>query len=97
MTAVRFLAEAEYELSEAEEWYAKQNDSSASRFMDEIERGLTLIEERPLAWRLVGNGVRQFLLWRFPYGIIYRVTTDEVLVLAVPHLHRKPGYWRDRL
>lgn len=94
---VRLLAAAEHEVSEAENWYASQNADAAARFISELERGLSLIDERPMAWRLVDTGVRQFLLWRFPYGIIYRVTPDGILVLAVAHLHRKPGYWRDRL
>lgn len=34
---------------------------------------------------------------RFPYLIIYAVLPKELLVLAVGHQHRRPGYWRDRL
>jgi plasmid stabilization system protein ParE len=93
---IRFLSEAESELVEAENWYANNNEGVAARFIDEIERGLALIEERPLAWRLVDDNVRQFRLWRFPYGIVYRITDSGVLVLAVAHLHRKPRYWGDR-
>jgi hypothetical protein len=34
---------------------------------------------------------------KFPYGIVFRVHDGEIFVLAVMHLRRKPGYWKDRL
>ena len=47
--------------------------------------------------RFVGEGVRRCRMNRFPYGLIYAVDNGDILVLAVAHLHREPGYWRDRL
>jgi hypothetical protein len=29
--------------------------------------------------------------------LIYRVTESEIIIVAVMHLRRKPGYWRSRL
>jgi hypothetical protein len=34
------------------------------------------------------------VLNRFPYAILYRIASDEVQIVAVMHLHRRPGYWR---
>jgi len=57
----------------------------------------------PLAWPPCGAGgvsgadLRKCLLSRFPYMVIYAPLPDEVLVLAVGHQHRQPGYWRDCL
>jgi len=36
-------------------------------------------------------------LKRFPYGVIYAVKGDHILVIALAHLHRKPAYWSARL
>jgi hypothetical protein len=33
---------------------------------------------------------------RFPYGLVYQVIDDEILILAVMHLHRYPTYWDHR-
>jgi len=30
-------------------------------------------------------------------GVLYRELPEEVLILAVMHLHREPGYWKSRL
>jgi len=39
---------------------------------------------------------RRYLLRRFPYSIIYQVSTDELRVIAVAHQRRRPGYWAGR-
>jgi hypothetical protein len=39
---------------------------------------------------------RRLLGKRFPYAIVYRVSRDEIVVLAFPHLKQRPGYWRQR-
>jgi mRNA-degrading endonuclease RelE of RelBE toxin-antitoxin system len=33
----------------------------------------------------------------FPYRLIYGVDGEEVVVYAVAHVRRKPGYWRKRI
>jgi hypothetical protein len=34
---------------------------------------------------------------RFPYGIIYELSEDEIVIIAVAPLHREPEYWRSRV
>jgi hypothetical protein len=29
--------------------------------------------------------------------VVYTLEGDDLLVLAIAHQHRKPGYWRNRL
>jgi mRNA-degrading endonuclease RelE of RelBE toxin-antitoxin system len=41
--------------------------------------------------------IRRCLLSRFPYGIIYGIDDNTVIVIAVAHLHREPNYWMDRI
>jgi hypothetical protein len=42
------------------------------------------------------RGTRRLLLQRFPFSIIYRVESTWVLVVAIAHQRRRPGYWRRR-
>lgn len=41
--------------------------------------------------------IRRCRLRRFPYSEVYTQEGAELLVLAIAHQHRKPGYWRNRL
>jgi hypothetical protein len=40
---------------------------------------------------------REAILTRYPYSVVYRIDPDgNVLVVAVAHSSREPGYWQDR-
>ena len=32
----------------------------------------------------------------FPYAVLYSIEPDYILVVAVMHCRREPGYWRNR-
>ncbi len=34
---------------------------------------------------------------RLRYGIIYRFIDNQTQIIAIMHLHRKPGYWKSRI
>ena len=41
-------------------------------------------------------GTRRYLFSVYPYSLIYRVTDQEITIVAVAHAKRKPGYWMNR-
>ena len=41
--------------------------------------------------------VRRATVMRHPYVVVYSIHTDHVLVLAIAHTSRRPGYWVNRL
>ena len=43
------------------------------------------------------NDILVYRLKKFPFGIIYKIYKSELLIVAVAHHSRKPGYWEDRL
>lgn len=42
------------------------------------------------------RGVRIHLLRRFPYSVIYIIAPDEIIIVALAHHSRRPGYWGRR-
>jgi len=93
----RFLDIAEIELDEAIRWYDAQALGLGDAFLVEVLAAVHRITRYPRAWHVLRDGVRRCRLTRFPYGLIYTVDDNDILVLAVAHLHRQPDYWRDRL
>jgi hypothetical protein len=44
-----------------------------------------------------GDGLtRRALVARFPYQVVYRIRPGEIVIVAVAHLKRRPGYWKNR-
>lgn len=88
--------DAAEELRQAKRWYEAQRVGLGVEFADEVSRVLRATREAPDRHAFVEGETRRVLLKRFPYGIFYRVRGAELLVVAVFHLHREPGVWRDR-
>jgi len=84
------------EAADAYEWYTARNPHAAEAFMAEVDRAIERIAEAPARWPVHLHGTRRFLLRRFPFALIYRENPDTILVLAVAHGRRRPGYWRRR-
>ncbi|MBK8977219.1 MAG: type II toxin-antitoxin system RelE/ParE family toxin [Planctomycetes bacterium] len=93
---VVFHPDAVDEAAAAREWYARRSPQAASGFVAELDRAVGAVGEAPLRWPPGPSGTRRALLRRFPFGLVYRVGVEEVQVIAVAHLRRRPGYWRER-
>jgi plasmid stabilization system protein ParE len=96
---IRFLQPAEQELSEAVEYYEAQELGLGFELFEEVWAAIERIKQYPEAWQPVSPRACRCQTHRFPYGVIYQVRgeEDEILIVAVAHLHRKPGYWRNRI
>jgi len=96
MKPVIFLPEAEREMLEAAEYYESQASGLGVDYLSEVERTAQAISESPMGWPIVEGEIRRRLVQRFPFGVLYRIDPEEVVIVAVAHLRRKPGYWRKR-
>ena len=96
MREVTFHPEAEAELKSATSYYASESEKLGSDFGTEIERLVRSIQDNPLAGQLLDAKNRRRLCKRFPFGIIYRLSADEIFVVAVAQQNRNPDYWKTR-
>jgi len=87
---------AEAEVREAWLRYRASDPVVASRFMAALDRAIEQIADHPERWPLYLHGTRRHLLRRFPFSVVYRVEVRSVLVVAIAHQRRRPGYWRRR-
>lgn len=91
------LPEAEGDLEEAIDHYIEDATATvAAQLQREVQRVAALICEWPNLGHTVGTGARTFGLKRFPYQLVYRLTADAVVIIAIAHERRDPRYWRDR-
>jgi hypothetical protein len=66
------------------------------RLFTEVQRAERFVTQFPQASPEISPGIRKRLLWKFPYSLIYSVEDEVLLVLALAHHRRRPGYWLDR-
>ncbi len=97
MIGYRFLSPAEEEMSEASLFYDAASSGLGNDFLDDVQQAIDRLCEYPQAGKTVASSLRRMLLHRFPFSIIYSVETDVILVVAIAHHGRRPGYWASRV
>lgn len=93
----RFHPEAEAEFLDAVDWYAQHSFRRGLDYTDEIRGSINEICDEPFIWAFFEGDCRRVLTGRYPYSIIYLVENEEIIIVAVAHLSRKPGYWLSRV
>ena len=91
-----FHPEAVEEAAAAREWYEQRSPKAANAFVSALEAAFADLIEGPHRQPGDQAGFRRLLVDRFPFAIVYVLRLDQVLVVAVAHLHRRPRYWQDR-
>lgn len=94
--ACEFHPEAKRELFDAVAYYDDIDLALGNRFIQEIEQTLDQIEQFPQAWASLSANSRRCRLTSFPYGVVYQIVPQGIMILAVMHLQRKPDYWSNR-
>ena len=96
---VRYVPEALAEYEAAATWYDDHSTGAGDELADAIERAESLIAETPWTWPQwpgARAGVRRYLIPGLLYSIAYEIVGDEIVILAVAHQRRRPGYWFSR-
>ena len=99
MRTIRFLLEAEEEMNFSAQYYNQQASGLGLDFLEEIEKSLILIEESPERWTICDENIHKYNTQRFPFSIYYAYEKehDKIIIIAVGHQKRKPGYWKQRI
>jgi len=92
-----FHPEASEEFHEAILYYAERDPALADSFIDAAQRAIQQILDAPTRWGAFDEDVRRCLTRVFPYAILYTIEPEAILIVAVMHCSREPGYWKHRL
>ena len=66
-------------------------------FLDDVQRAVNRLSDYPHIGKSIDSDLRRILLNRFPFSLIYAVSEDGIVIVAVAHDGRAPEYWRSRL
>lgn len=66
-------------------WYDKLNIGLGQSFSNGIEKAYEEIGKNPTFYKLINKRYRRYRVTRFPYIIVYKITGNTVMVIAVRH------------
>lgn len=96
MIARSFHPDAAREFEEAAQFYESRVASLGKSFLNEVERTIALIQLYPDAGAVLLHDLRRVRVDHFPYSIVYQKSVDVIVIIALAHHRRRPGYWRGR-
>jgi plasmid stabilization system protein ParE len=94
---IEILEIAQKELDDAVLYYEVEQPGLGSKFKEAVRQSIIRIKNYPTSWPPENGEVRKFFVHKFPYKILYSIQEQTIVILAVAHQHRKPGYWIERL
>ena len=93
----RFTSAALTELRQATLYYEQRENGLGTVFLDEIDATVDRILRQPTAWHQLSPRTRRCRTHRFPFGLIYQIRSDEILITSVMDLRRDPARWKNLL
>ena len=94
---MQILSCAEAEFVEAFQYYNDQCPGLGFEFAAEIKKTIERVFSYPEAWHKLSERSRRCQVDRFPYGVIYQIRPDMILVVAVMHMKKDPVKWQGRI
>lgn len=92
-----FHPDAALEFEEQVQYYRARGGRLGDRFASEVRSAIRRILQTPERWRVLEEDVRRCRVRVFPFTVLYTIERDFILIIAVMHDKREPGYWRYRL
>ncbi|CAM4457061.1 type II toxin-antitoxin system RelE/ParE family toxin [Corallococcus exiguus] len=98
---IRLHPDAEPELRDIDTWHENRREGLGDAFILAVEQAKNHIHAHPDRWPLWPGllhtpPIRRFLLREYPFALPYLVRDEDVVVLAIAHLRRRPDYWLPR-
>jgi plasmid stabilization system protein ParE len=87
---------ARQEGNDAADWYEKQQPGLGPRFLSQWKLAENRMIASPEIHRCFEGELRKCRFEIFPYALVFRIRGDKLQVIAVMHMSRNPGYWRER-
>ena len=93
---VDFHPEATAELSASAEWYAERSAVAAQNFLVAVDLAVSSIVKDPERFVRIDDRHHGCSVVKFPFQIVFRRDQSRIVIVAVAHAKRRPGYWRRR-
>jgi toxin ParE1/3/4 len=92
-----FHPDAALEYEKEVRYYRNRGRVLGKRFASEVQLTIRRILDNPERWRVLEDDVRRCLVRVFPFSVLYTIEPDFILIVALMHGKRQPGYWKYRL
>jgi len=102
MKRVKIGKDAALEFEEAAAWYENEQRGLGARFVAAFEHAIQILAEAnppltPVGGNAGKKGAQKLILHKFPFSVMVYEVKDSIIVIALAHHSRRPGYWKSRV
>lgn len=97
MRRFKLLTIAERELLDSARFYNQESAGVGDRLVDEFLSVMERLCRHPESGARISKRLRVTRFRQFPYSVVYKIEDELILVVAVAHQSRRPGYWKGRI
>ncbi len=84
-------------MNESALFYEGRSEGLGLDFLEEVEQTVASILAYPKSGPVISQNIRRRIVRRFPFGVLYALQGDQIVIVAVAHLKRRPHYWKVRI
>jgi len=88
--SIRFKEDALADASEIANWYNEKKNGLGLEFLDELELAVKKIKTNPFHYQVQKNEIRQILLDKFPYLVMFEIEQNQIIIYSIIHSKRNP-------
>jgi len=89
--------QARLELAGAYDWYEEQSTGLGDELLRAVDASIQKIMRNPGQYQKMYRDARRARVGKFPYGLVYTVTDEEIVVVSCVHGRRDPKRWQSRI
>lgn len=102
LAKLRLLRWVEEDLAGQRDYYETERPGLGDDFMQHVAAAIEQARRFPRSGvrvtdRRYATEVRRFQISRFPFHVFAAIHDDQVVIVALAHHKRRPGYWAGRL
>jgi plasmid stabilization system protein ParE len=83
---------AKKEFDESIIWYENALSGLGEEFSKDVESVIKVLERQPKLFSIRKGSLREVLVKRFPYVVVYKINQNLVTIMSVFHTSRNPKY-----
>jgi len=72
-------------------YYEEQQPGLGVQFIEQMDNTMASVSENPVLWPVRYRQVREAMVRRFPFVILYEVEENHIIVYSVFHTSQHPG------
>jgi toxin ParE1/3/4 len=97
MRALVFTRAAREELLQAVHYHEQEREGLGRKLLAAVQALAERLLDYPESGPVLFRDVRRAAVRRFRYDLVYRIQPEALIIVAVAHHSRRPGYWKHRL